>query len=177
MEYIYAPWRSEYFGNKKDSCVFCDIAKGINLHSNTQESFAKADEANRVFYRDDKIFCVMNKFPYTPGHFLIIPHTHTHSPELLDLQTWLHLQTFAKNGIALLKEFGAGGVNMGMNIERAGGAGIPEHIHLHLLPRFIGDTNFFTTIGDARAYGVDFDTIFNKIKALAAKHFSGITTH
>ena len=165
MEYIYAPWRSEYFGNKKDSCVFCDIAKGINLHSNTQESFAKADEANRVFYRDDKIFCVMNKFPYTPGHFLIIPHTHTHSPELLDLQTWLHLQTFAKNGIALLKEFGAGG------------AGIPEHIHLHLLPRFIGDTNFFTTIGDARAYGVDFDTIFNKIKALAAKHFSGITPH
>ena len=106
MEYIYAPWRSEYFGNKKDSCVFCDIAKGINLHSNTQESFAKADEANRVFYRDDKIFCVMNKFPYTPGHFLIIPHTHTHSPELFDLQTWLHLQTFAKNGIALLKELG-----------------------------------------------------------------------
>lgn len=177
MDYLYAPWRSEYFGSKKDICVFCAISQGINLCTNTQESqksqesIEQADFANRIFYRDDKIFCVMNKFPYTPGHFLIIPHVHTPSPEFLDVEIWLHLQKFAQKGIALLKEFGASGVNMGMNIERAGGAGIPEHLHLHLVPRYIGDTNFFTTIGDTRAYGVDFDKIFERIQALAKTHF------
>ena len=107
MEHLYAPWRSGYFQEKqKDECIFCDISK--NAHLDTQ---------NRVFYRDDKIFCVMNKFPYTPGHFLIIPHLHTHSPELLDEDLWLHLQSFARKGVSLLKGFGAKGVNMGMNID------------------------------------------------------------
>lgn len=171
MDYLYAPWRSEYFGGNKDFCVFCAISQGINLHTNTQESIAQADSLNRIFYRDDKIFCVMNKFPYTPGHFLIIPHAHTNSPEFLNLETWLHLQKFAQKGVALLKEFGANGVNMGINIERAGGAGIPEHLHLHLVPRFLGDTNFLTAIGDARVYGVDFDAIFKRIKKLSQVHF------
>lgn len=79
----------------------------------------KSDFTNRVFYRNDKVFCVMNKFPYTPGHFLIIPHTHIPSPELLDVEIWLQMQRIAQKGVALLKEFGAQGVNLGMNIERA----------------------------------------------------------
>lgn len=174
MDYLYAPWRSDYFGSKQDLCVFCAISKGLNLHTNAKQDFSLSDETNRVFYRDSKIFCVMNKFPYTPGHFLIIPHQHIHSPELLSLDTWLHLQTFAQKGVALLKEFGASGVNLGMNIEKAGGAGIPDHLHLHLVPRYIGDTNFFTTIGDTRAYGVDFDKIFKRIKALSKTHFGSI---
>lgn len=196
MNYLYAPWRSGYFSGKSQECVFCAISQGINLCENTiktQENwlpkearikevkefaipfnhgdFTQSDFANRVFYRDEKVFCVMNKFPYTPGHFLVIPHLHTHSPELLDMEVWLHLQKIAYQGVALLKEFGAQGINLGMNIERAGGAGIPEHLHLHLIPRFIGDTNFFTTIGDSRAYGVDFDAIFARICALAQTYF------
>lgn len=86
------------------------------------------------------------------------------------MEIWLQMQRIAQKGVALLKEFGAQGVNLGMNIERAGGAGIPEHLHLHLIPRFIGDTNFFTTIGDSRAYGVDFDEIFQRIYELSQKH-------
>ena len=173
MEHLYAPWRSKYFESKRDTCVFCAISEGINLETNTKQDYVLSDEANCVFYRDSEIFCVMNKFPYTPGHFLIVPHTHTHSPELLDLKTWLHIQTFAQQGVALLKDFGASGINMGMNIERAGGAGIPEHLHLHLVPRYIGDTNFLTTISNTRAYGVDFKTIFNRIKTLCKTHFKG----
>lgn len=161
MEHLYAPWRSGYFKQKSNQCIFCAIS-----------SAKECDTENRVFYRDEILFCVMNKFPYTPGHFLIIPHTHTHSPELLHTDDWLHLQKYAQRGVALLKDFGAQGVNLGMNIEKAGGAGIPEHIHLHLVPRFMGDTNFFTTIGDTRAYGVDFDTIFKTIKKLSFKHFN-----
>lgn len=180
MEYLYAPWRSGYFTEKNAECVFCAVSKGVQSSSDIESlkpnttgdstsspNLPQADLANRVFYRDDKVFCVMNKFPYTPGHFLIIPHLHTHSPELLEMEIWLHLQKIAHKSVALLKEFGAQGINLGMNIERAGGAGIPEHLHLHLIPRFIGDTNFFTTIGDSRAYGVDFDAIFQHICKLA----------
>ena len=163
MEHLYAPWRSEYFSKKEEGCVFCNIAKNPKL-----------DEEHRVFFRDDKIYCVMNKYPYTPGHFLIIPHTHTDSPHLLEENTWLHLHKISKKSVPLLLEFGAKGVNIGMNIQKAGGAGIPEHIHLHLVPRYFGDTNFLTTIGDCRAYGVDFDSIFQKIKTLSKKHFNAI---
>lgn len=161
MEYLYAPWRADYFGDCKEAdCIFCHL-------SSSQDK----DEQNRVFYRDDKVFCVMNKYPYTPGHFLIIPHIHTNSPATLESEIWLHLQTLGQKGVALLEEFGAQGVNYGINIKKAGGAGIPEHLHLHLIPRFIGDTNFFTTIGEGRVYGVDFDTVFHKIKTLAKNHF------
>ncbi|WP_026944285.1 HIT family protein [Helicobacter rodentium] len=186
MEYLYAPWRSGYFKDKNTECVFCAISQGLDLSKNiklqsqekdstlesSKDKLIEADKRNRVFYRDDKVFCVMNKFPYTPGHFLVIPHTHIHSPELLDTEVWLQMQRIAQKGVALLKEFGAQGVNLGMNIERAGGAGIPEHLHLHLIPRFVGDTNFFTTIGDSRAYGVDFDEIFRRICELSHKVFT-----
>ncbi|MDE5592302.1 MAG: HIT domain-containing protein [Helicobacter sp.] len=159
MEYLYAPWRHDYFQEKQSKeCIFCRI------------SGEALDEHNKVFYRDDKIFCVMNKYPYSPGHFLIIPHFHTNSPEKLQEDVWLHLQKYARKGIGVLKEFGAKGINMGMNIESVGGAGIPEHIHLHLIPRFFGDTNFITTIGESRVYGTDFEEVYLRIKTLWKKH-------
>ena len=115
MEHLYAPWRSGYFREKqKEGCIFCNISQTPHL-----------DLQNRVFYRDESLFCVMNKFPYTPGHFLIVPHFHTHSPEFLEEYLWLNLQKCARKGIGLLKEFGAQGINLGMNLEQAGGAGIP----------------------------------------------------
>lgn len=160
MEHLYAPWRSDYFSEKLEGCIFCHISQN-----------PESDEKHKVFYRDNQIFCVMNKYPYTPGHFLIVPHCHSDSPDLLDEEIWLHLHKFSKKGVALLKDFGAEGINLGMNLQKAGGAGIPAHLHLHLIPRFIGDTNFFTTIGDCRAYGVDFDKIFEKIRTLSLQHF------
>ena len=74
-------------------------------------------------------------------------------------------------GIALLEDFGAQGVNMGININKSAGAGIPEHLHIHLIPRFMGDTNFFTTISECRTFGVDFKATFQKVKSLSQKHF------
>lgn len=161
METLYAPWRSAYFGEEKGTgCVFCRLSQESSL-----------DEAHTVFYRDELCFAVMNKFPYTPGHFMIIPHAHVDSPTLLDETTWLHLSRLARRGVALLEEFGAHGVNHGINIKKSGGAGIPDHLHLHLVPRWSGDTNFITAIGDSRIYGVDFMEIFQTIKRLSAKHF------
>ncbi|CAE09577.1 HIT family protein [Wolinella succinogenes] len=162
METIYAPWRSAYFGEEKiKGCVFCHLSETPHQ-----------DEEHKVFYRDDLCLAVMNKFPYTPGHFMIIPHAHVDTPTLLSEESWLHLSRLAQKGVALLEAFGAHGVNYGINIKRSGGAGIPDHLHLHLVPRWSGDTNFITAIGDSRIYGVDFEGIFQSIKKLSKVHFA-----
>jgi diadenosine tetraphosphate (Ap4A) HIT family hydrolase len=114
----------------------------------------------------------MNKYPYTVGHFMIIPHLHIDNIENLDPTLWLHMSTLVQKGVKLLKEdYGAQGVNIGMNLGTAAGAGISPHIHYHLVPRYQGDTNFITTIGDNRVYSTDFVKIYESIKALATKHF------
>lgn len=160
MQQIYAPWRAKYFENEEKGCPFC----AISLNPSD-------DEANFVFFRDELCFCVMNRYPYTPAHFLIIPHEHQASPTQIGTQEWLHLQTLSQKGVALLEEYGAQGVNMGLNIHKSAGAGIPEHLHIHLIPRYSGDTNFFTTISECRTFGVDFKATFQKIKSLSHKHF------
>lgn len=160
MQRIYAPWRSEYFGSSGGECTFCSIA------NNPQD-----DEQNKVIYRDKYVYGVMNRYPYTPGHFMIIPLAHCDSPESLPLDVWLHLHTLSHRAMNLLYEYGAQGVNMGLNVKKAGGAGIPEHLHLHFVPRYLGDTNFMTSIANTRTYGINFDEVYERIKKLAEKYF------
>ena len=154
---LYAPWRSEYVsGEKIEGCVFCHIS-----------SHEKDDEKLHVLYRDDKCFIVMNRYPYTPGHFMIIPHFHTDALEELDSEVWLHISALAQKSVKMLKDgFGAHGVNLGMNLGEFAGAGIAQHIHLHLVPRWKGDTNFITSIGETRVYSSDFEKIYRKLKEL-----------
>jgi diadenosine tetraphosphate (Ap4A) HIT family hydrolase len=161
---LYAPWRDEYVtGERIEGCVFCHIS----IH-------ASEDEKLHVLYRDEHCFIVMNRYPYTPGHFMIIPHLHTDALETLDPQIWLHMSALAQKGVQMLKEsFGAHGVNIGMNLGKAGGAGIAEHIHLHLVPRWERDTNFITAIGENRVYSTDFEKIYRRLKELAEEYFKG----
>ncbi len=151
---LYAPWRSDYVTHEKiQGCVFCHIS-----------SQKDDDEELHVLYRDRYCFVVMNRYPYTPGHFMIIPHHHTDALEELKSETWLHMSALAQKGVHLLKEaFGAQGVNIGMNLGGAAGAGIAEHIHMHLVPRWRGDTNFISSIGETRVYSSDFEKIYQKI--------------
>ena len=161
MDHLYAPWRTEYIaGEKIEGCVFCHISK----HS-------EMDEKSQVLFRDEHCFVVMNKYPYTPGHFMIIPHFHTDSLEKLDPKVWMRMSELAQKGVAMLKDgFGAEGVNLGMNLGSTAGAGIAEHIHLHLVPRFSRDTNFITTIAETRVYSTDFQRIYEKLKGLAVEY-------
>lgn len=160
-EILYAPWRNDYVTSEKiEGCVFCYIG-----------SHPKEDEKLHVLYRDEYCFIVMNKYPYTPGHFMIIPHMHTDSLEELDEAVWLHMSALAQKGVRMLKEgFGAHGVNLGMNLGSAAGAGIAEHIHLHLVPRWRGDTNFITTIGHTRVYSSDFEKVYKKMQTLVKQY-------
>ena len=157
MQHLCAPWRSEYFSAKKDSCVFCDV---INSDD---------DDKNGVLFRAKHCFGIMNLYPYSPGHFMIIPNQHTDKIEELDEQTWFEMSKFVRLGVEILKkELYANGVNIGMNLGKA--AGIAEHVHYHLVPRWSGDTNFITTISDVRVNGTPFHPLFEKLK----KAFSAV---
>ncbi len=167
MDRLYSPWRADYVSSlneKIDGCVFCNIVKNPN----------KDDELG-VIHREKDFFIVMNKYPYAPAHFMIIPNIHTDKLEDLDPNTWANMAKFAQKGVALLKDVvNAQGVNIGMNLGQVGGAGIAEHIHLHLVPRWMGDTNFITTIGETRIYSTEFDKLFKRLKEEAPKYFSNI---
>jgi diadenosine tetraphosphate (Ap4A) HIT family hydrolase len=158
---LYAPWRDEYVTSQKiEGCVFCHISENSEL-----------DNKSHVLYRDEYCFIVMNRYPYTPAHFMIIPHNHTDKLEDLDPKTWLHISSLAQKGVRLLKDgMNAQGVNIGMNLGRAGGAGIAEHIHMHLVPRWERDTNFITSIAKTRVYSTDFEKIYKKIKSLIPEY-------
>jgi diadenosine tetraphosphate (Ap4A) HIT family hydrolase len=160
---LYAPWRDEYIaGEKIEGCVFCHISKNSKKQSDLH-----------ILHSDAHCFIVMNKYPYTPGHFMIIPHFHTDKLEALNAESWLHMSKLAQQCVRLLKEgFGAHGVNIGMNLGAPAGAGIAEHIHMHLVPRFNRDTNFITSIAKTRVYSTDFERIYKKIKELIPEYLA-----
>jgi len=159
MDRLYAPWRREYHTKKQTGCIFCNIA-------NSKEF----DEENHIFYRDNICFFVMNKYPYNPGHFMIVPIKHIKNYEDLEEIEVSHIAKMAQMGCKILKDFGADGINMGWNLGFDGGAGIPDHIHMHLVPRFKKDTNFITTIANTRVYSANFDKVFEEIKKISKKY-------
>lgn len=161
MENLYAPWRYNYVSEDKiEGCVFCHISKNIE------------DEKLQVIFNDASCYVVMNKFPYSPGHIMVIPHFHTDKIEDLSDEIWIAISLRVKQGVKLIKDImNAQGVNVGMNLGAAAGAGIEQHVHYHLLPRWKGDTNFITTIANTRAYPADFEEIFQKLKKEAPKYF------
>jgi ATP adenylyltransferase len=161
MEHLYAPWRYNYVSEEKiEGCVFCHIAKNID------------DEKMQVLFADEHCYIVMNKFPYSPGHMMVIPFFHTSNIEDLPDEVWTQMSIRVKQGVKLLKEImPCEGVNIGMNLGKAAGAGIEQHVHYHMLPRWLGDTNFISSISGARIYPASFDEIFRKLKDNASKYF------
>lgn len=163
MDKLYAPWRFDYVtdeGPKIEGCVFCHIGKNLD------------DEKMQVLFSDEFCYVVMNKYPYSPGHIMVIPFTHTDKVEELDDEVWLRMSLRVKQGISLIKDvMHAQGVNIGMNLGDAAGAGIAEHVHYHLLPRWNGDTNFISVIGHTRVYPVDFDKTYQSLKNKVSQYF------
>lgn len=161
MEHLYAPWRYDYVSDKKiKECVFCHIVKNLD------------DEKSKVIFSDEYCYVVMNKFPYSPGHIMVIPYFHTSKLEDLDEKIWFQMGLRVKQAVKLIKEtMNAEGCNIGMNLGKSAGAGIEQHIHYHIMPRWIGDTNFITSIGETRVYSANFDEIYQKLKNSAFKYF------
>jgi len=156
MDTLWSPWRYTYVSSASADrqCVFCAIAQEND------------DEKNYVILRGERNFIVLNRYPYTTGHLMIVPFAHVGSLEEADIATLdelIHLAQRAEK--ALRSVYRAEGFNMGLNIGHSAGAGVPGHIHMHALPRWQGDTNFMTTIGETRVLSEDLETTFRRLSA------------
>jgi len=141
---LWSPWRSKYIASGVDSqaegCVFCRIAASPDQ-----------DETNFVLHRGEHAFVVLNLYPYITGHLMIVPYLHTSELDALAKEISDEMMDLAKRAqTALRAVYSPSGFNMGMNLGSAAGAGIADHLHIHMLPRWSGDTNFMTTVGESR---------------------------
>ncbi len=154
MEYLWAPWRMEYIlGKKKRGCIFC---KKLN---------EKRSKEPLILYRGKYVFVVMNKYPYTNGHLMVVPKRHCLNLEQLDNGELKELIDLLKTSVRVLKaSFHPHGFNIGMNIGKTGGAG-ESHLHLHIVPRWAGDTNFMPVIGETKIISEYLEKTFEKLRS------------
>ena len=153
MKYLFAPWRWDFIcGKKKESgCVFCSAQN-------------RDDSDALICWRGEKFFVMMNKYPYSSGHLLIVPYAHRSSPEQMAGDELRELWELTNRSLAILKEyFHPEGFNIGMNIGPAAGAGVKDHFHQHVVPRWPGDANFMAVIGSTRVLSCDPEKVFAAI--------------
>ena len=158
---LWAPWRAEYIQSlHKDSGVACFLCDYIADPS--------ADDSNHVIVRSDHIIMALNRFPYTNGHLLIAPLQHVGGFDGLDDAELLAIARAMRDGTTMLRTaVRAEGVNVGMNFGRCAGAGLPGHLHAHIVPRWSGDTNFMTTVAEARVIPEDLREVHDRLRAAA----------
>ncbi|HSG42392.1 MAG TPA: HIT domain-containing protein [Anaerolineales bacterium] len=155
MNHLWSPWRMKYLeGNKKEEgCVFCKA----------QEMPDSAE--NLIAYRSERAYVILNRYPYTSGHLLVNPYQHVTTLEELDSDTRAEMMELASRCTTVLKSiYKPQGFNVGVNMGAAAGAGVPEHIHLHVVPRWSGDTTFMTTLGKTRVLPEELETTYERIK-------------
>lgn len=163
MDRLWAPWRMTYIngmgdGGSPNACFLCAARD------------AKDDRAALVFLRRPLAFAVLNRYPYNNGHTLIVPTAHKGNLEELSDEEMLALMTMTRDVIALFKRFfRPDGFNVGLNFGRSAGAGLPEHLHLHIVPRWTGDTNFMPVLGDTKVIPQSLEDLYDRILAELAK--------
>ena len=156
MDRLWNPWRYQYITreNRPDGCIFCDLPKEQN------------DEATLIIHRGRFNYIILNRFPYTTGHLMVVPFQHTDSLQGIDEEAAQEMFTLVRTADQKLREvYHPKGMNLGMNLGEAAGAGIAEHIHMHVLPRWIGDANFLTVIGETRILPEELSETYRKLKA------------
>ena len=156
MDRLWSPWRSEYIasGGEPEGCIFCNF-------KDTPEH----DERNYVVHRGTSNLIVLNRYPYTTGHLMVVPFEHVGDLDAVSKTTSNELMDLTKRAqTALRQAYKPEGLNIGMNIGRAAGAGIADHVHIHVLPRWVGDTNFMTSVADMRVLPEDLDTTYQKLR-------------
>jgi ATP adenylyltransferase len=157
MDILWAPWRAKYVntcGKPAKGCIFCSARKG------------KKDKADLVLYRGETVFVIMNKFPYNNGHLMIVPFQHTGDLARLSRKENNELwETVLLCRKALEKALCPQGYNIGMNLGRVSGAGIDKHCHLHIVPRWNGDTNFMPMVGNVKVISEGLAETYDRLKA------------
>jgi ATP adenylyltransferase len=162
MDYLWTPWRYRYVANAAadnlPDCIFCDAAK------------RQDDEKTLVVHRAVSSFVILNLYPYTSGHLMIVPYKHTADLSALDAASLTEMMQLAQRCEAAFKSlYKPDGMNFGMNLGRAAGAGIAGHLHLHGLPRWFGDTSFMSVSGETRILPETLDVTFERLRAALAQ--------
>jgi ATP adenylyltransferase len=147
------------------SCVFCNMIGAVDYAVQQGMAVEEAERAAHLLVRDQSCFLCLNAFPYSTGHILIVPYQHVDSLAALPGPAASEMMSLAQRVEAVLRKvYQPAGLNFGLNLGEAGGAGIAGHIHMHGLPRWVGDTNFMTVTADTRVLPEDLDTTWNKIR-------------
>lgn len=155
MDHLWSPWRYAYVtkSGKTSGCVFCDAA----------EDQARDDE-NFVLCRGQHVFALLNIFPYTAGHLMVAPYSHVPDLTSTAVEALQEMTIITQKAEGILRDiYNAPGYNIGMNVGASAGAGVAGHIHMHVLPRWPGDVNFMTAIGETRVLPEDLRTTFEKL--------------
>lgn len=158
-EHLWAPWRLSYIesaGEAPDGCIFDELPN------------ADDDRASLILHRGKTAFVMLNAYPYTNGHLMVAPYRHTADLSDLSDVEMLEVQQLVARGIEwVTTAYRPEGFNIGVNIGSAGGAGIPGHLHWHIVPRWSGDTNFMTTVGEVRVLPQSLEESYDRLKAIA----------
>jgi len=155
MDHLWTPWRSTYIkSGKEGGCVFCRAAQSSD------------DEAMLVVHRARLNFVLLNRYPYTNGHLMIAPYQHVARLNALEDEATAEMMRLARLAESVIEAaYKPHGLNLGLNLGEAAGAGIEQHLHLHALPRWYGDANFMTSIGETRIVPEMLEETYRKIKA------------
>jgi len=165
FEKLWAPWRMKYIEEidtgGEDACIFCDAPR------------EGEDRKRYIVYRGNTCYCIMNIFPYNNGHLLVVPFHHTGELDTLSAETRLELFDTADMVVHVMKNtMRPDGFNIGMNLGRSAGAGIASHLHLHIVPRWNGDTNFMPVIGGTKVISESLDDTYEKLTRAIGEYLS-----
>jgi ATP adenylyltransferase len=163
IESLWAPWRLSYVKDPKQAagCVFCEAVTGDEAQDQEQGVIAYGEHA----------YVILNRFPYTNGHLLVIPYLHQGEVDELPAEVQEDLHRMLMRAVRVLKRaYGCPAMNIGMNMGAAAGAGIASHLHYHVLPRWPGDTNFMPVVGGAKVIPESLEAVYHRIKTAWAEH-------
>ncbi|HTP43795.1 MAG TPA: HIT domain-containing protein [Candidatus Acidoferrum sp.] len=155
MDYLWTPWRYRYIADaaKDTGCIFCDAVA------------ANDDAKTQIVHRGTSCFVILNRYPYTSGHVMVVPYAHVADLGAADPEMLSEMMRIAQRvQEALQKIYRPDGYNLGMNLGRAAGAGVTGHLHMHVLPRWAGDANFMTVIGETRVEPEELATTYEKLR-------------
>jgi ATP adenylyltransferase len=159
MDYLWTPWRYAYVTgeDKPTGCIFCNLPK------------LKDDKQARIVYRGESCYVVLNTYPYTPGHVMVVPFAHLDELQKLPVEAAHELMDLSQKMERILRSlYKPDGVNLGMNIGAAAGAGVAGHIHMHALPRWVADANFVSVVGETRVLPEALEVTWERIRNAVA---------
>ncbi len=156
MDHLWSPWRYKYLTGERtrEGCVFCGLAA------------EQTDEQNLIVHRGTHNFVILNRFPYTSGHLMVVPFAHASQLNAIDEAAAFEMMQLTREAEGHLRSlYRPDGLNIGMNLGESAGAGIAGHIHMHVLPRWFGDSNFMTTVGETRMLPEELSVSWQRLRA------------